>query len=399
MTLLSKWDNADTPNKAYSLWLHSDDTLISRYEDGTPGETQTKSDSAFVVAGDVGNWVHIAVTADVSAATIVMYKNGSVISSTNADSRSTSITNGNAEFRIGSRNDAGAALDTLDGLIDEVRVWNDIRTPTEIADNKDKELIGTEANLQGYWKFNNDYTDETSNGNDLTASGSPVFSTDIPFGGIIDQAITATMQANPQLANPMTLLLILTSGAEASTSIVKSAVKAITATTQAQASFTKQVYKELITTMQANPQLLSGQIFVQAITATAEAVTSITRISINIIVMTATAQASTAISKVMKWARTLTGTAEASNSISQARYVSRVLEATAKAVNSISKGISTSVTMNAYAGAQTAIEKLQQLSKSLVATSKAATSIIRDWEYLDKYPENDQDYEDKYPNI
>jgi len=183
MTLLSKWDNADTPNKAYSLWLHSDDTLISRYEDGTPGETQTKSDSAFVVAGDVGNWVHIAVTADVSAATIVMYKNGSVISSTNADSRSTSITNGNAEFRIGSRNDAGAALDTLDGLIDEVRVWNDIRTPTEIADNKDKELIGTEANLQGYWKFNNDYTDETSNGNDLTASGSPVFSTDVPFVG------------------------------------------------------------------------------------------------------------------------------------------------------------------------------------------------------------------------
>ena len=60
-------------------------------------------------------------------------------------------------------------------------MWSDIRTASEIADNAGVELTGSEGNLVGYWKLNNDYTDETSNGNDLTASGSPVFSTNIPW--------------------------------------------------------------------------------------------------------------------------------------------------------------------------------------------------------------------------
>ena len=67
-----------------------------------------------------------------------------------------------------------------DGHFDELRIWTDIRTAQEISDNYQTELVGNEANLVGYWKFNNDLTDETSNSYDLTGVNSPTFSTDIP---------------------------------------------------------------------------------------------------------------------------------------------------------------------------------------------------------------------------
>ncbi|NQZ78776.1 MAG: hypothetical protein HRT61_22075, partial [Ekhidna sp.] len=42
-----------------------------------------------------------------------------------------------------------------DGGIDEVRIWNDARTASEIADNYTSELRGDEAGLVGYYQFDN----------------------------------------------------------------------------------------------------------------------------------------------------------------------------------------------------------------------------------------------------
>ena len=138
-------------------------------------------------------WYHVASTFNASTSDIKFYVDGSLIDTVTGTS--TSIQNSTEPLRIGA---ATNNSNYFDGLIDEVRVWNDVRTESEIQDNLGVELVGNEANLQGYWKLNNDYTDETSNGNDLTASGSPVFSTDVPFenpAGVSDSTrLTTNLQ-------------------------------------------------------------------------------------------------------------------------------------------------------------------------------------------------------------
>jgi len=177
-------DKDDGTNRSYSLQIHHSypvaNSLLLNYFDSS-GSNKSNIVEGIVDSGDVGSWVHIACSVDLSASTCVVYKNSVSQSVDVSGTNNGTIKNTNTDFVIGAR--YGGIAHYFDGLIDEVRVWDDIRTSTEITDNKDKELIGTEANLQGYWKFNNDYTDETSNGNDLTASGSPVFSTDVPFVG------------------------------------------------------------------------------------------------------------------------------------------------------------------------------------------------------------------------
>ena len=110
-----------------------------------------------------------------------MYKNGVLVADTAGETSATTIKNSTANFFIGCNQDTNVATNFFDGLIDEVRVWSDIRTVPEILNNYKRELVGNEANLVGYWRLNNDYLDQTSNNNDLTASGSPVFSTSVPF--------------------------------------------------------------------------------------------------------------------------------------------------------------------------------------------------------------------------
>ena len=130
-----------------------------------------------------GQWYHVAYTFDISTETARSYINGVEVS--NSISTGTTIGanlyDSSAPFAIGiDYNSSGVPRNHFDGLIDEARVWSDVRTSQEIIDNMAKDVTG-EANLQGYWKLNNDYTDSSSNGNDLTASGSPAFSTQTPF--------------------------------------------------------------------------------------------------------------------------------------------------------------------------------------------------------------------------
>ncbi len=58
------------------------------------------------------------------------------------------------EFFIGARNDpVGTPTLFFQGNIADVRFWNKVLTPAEIAADKDKQLTGNEPGLIGYWKL------------------------------------------------------------------------------------------------------------------------------------------------------------------------------------------------------------------------------------------------------
>lgn len=141
-----------------------------------------------------GNWHHIAVTyvsgANINSATDVLaYMDGSALTSLSSVSGTPDTASGNVS--IGAPPTSTTSL--FNGQIDEVRIWDDVRTPTEISDNMSVELVGNEAGLVGYWKMNNDWTDETTNANDLTASGDATFSTSVPFTGAVASVSTLSL--------------------------------------------------------------------------------------------------------------------------------------------------------------------------------------------------------------
>lgn len=123
-----------------------------------------------------GVWYHIAAVYTAAGGTVDFYVD-TVQQGAQQSGLSTSIFNNTADFLVGQQE----STFFLDGKIDEVRVWSTTKTSADLLANWKKHLTGSETNLQGYWRFNNDYLDQTANNNDLTASGSPVFSTDVPF--------------------------------------------------------------------------------------------------------------------------------------------------------------------------------------------------------------------------
>lgn len=143
----------------------------------------------FETAGSVvttGSWQHIAVTCNVSAGTATARVDGSNISFPTVDGSATAMTTNAIDVRVGVSH-SGAALEFYyDGLLDDVRVWNDIRTDAEIDDNQDNcNLSSSEAGLVAWWAFNNDGLDETSNNNDLTNNNSATFSTGVPYSCVV----------------------------------------------------------------------------------------------------------------------------------------------------------------------------------------------------------------------
>jgi len=113
-----------------------------------------------------GEWQHVAVTFDDAANTMNLYINGSLdVSNTNV----TSSFDGDPLY-IGDHKGNGSAI--FNGKIDDVRIWDDVRTQVEIKANMHTELAGTESNLVAYYKFNETSgttaSDETSNSNDGT---------------------------------------------------------------------------------------------------------------------------------------------------------------------------------------------------------------------------------------
>ncbi len=92
---------------------------------------------------ETGKWYHVAGVSD--GTEMKLYLNGEEVGSSNPSS---SLYANDGNFAISS------SSETMDGYIDEVRVWNVVRSESRIRENMHKTLEGDENGFIGYWQLN-----------------------------------------------------------------------------------------------------------------------------------------------------------------------------------------------------------------------------------------------------
>jgi sugar lactone lactonase YvrE len=99
-----------------------------------------------------GQWYHVAVTYDAPTTTMKLYKNGVLVSSNNA----VPAYGGGGNVVLLGAYDLSTNL--LAGSLDETRIWSRVLCQTEIQNNMNAMLGGTQTGLTAYYKFNQGIT-------------------------------------------------------------------------------------------------------------------------------------------------------------------------------------------------------------------------------------------------
>lgn len=185
-TLNATQDNTLVTTTTYQLRLSISSTGVNE-------EILTKNTAVLTTA----SWIHLAVSWDASASTAEFYENGGSLGQTFG--ALTAIYDSTAVAAIGAEFDsAGTAISFFDGKVDDIRIWSALRTTSQIFNNKDFELDGSEVGLAAYWEVDSSTSDSTANTNTLTLVAAPSYDTaDVPFPSPttrldIDQSDTST---------------------------------------------------------------------------------------------------------------------------------------------------------------------------------------------------------------
>ncbi|UCE17301.1 MAG: VCBS repeat-containing protein [Gemmatimonadota bacterium] len=186
----------------------NDNSLILQlfHDDGSSSYALTPVQS--IVLDD---WQHIAATYNGATSTVRIYLNGEEQTLSQPTLPSGILRdNGADNLFIGS--DVSLGL-TFEGLIDEVRLWNVVRSTEDIQAHRDRYLVGNESGLAGYWQMNEGtgatMTDMSGNGNDGTVVDALWFqgvhldpaTTDTDEDGILDVDDNCIHDHNPDQAD------------------------------------------------------------------------------------------------------------------------------------------------------------------------------------------------------
>jgi hypothetical protein len=119
------------------------------------GQLSSGHNSAFINLQDptpmnVGQWYHVAVTYDAGTNLMTLYKDGVLVAGPAIPNNVILTYTGETVQYIG----AFAAANLWDGQIDEVRIWNVVRTQAELVASAGCELTGDEPGLLAYYNFN-----------------------------------------------------------------------------------------------------------------------------------------------------------------------------------------------------------------------------------------------------
>jgi len=192
---------------AFQLFINPSDNKI--YFISTSDGTYSASSQIQVCTSSSFNytntWKHLAVIVKISQKTVTFLIDGKQVESTSVLSNASSIVNSNGSVFIGANGDG----DYFMGLIDDVRIWNVERTTSDIADNLNKELTGSETGLVTNWKFNVLLSGIGTYSNTLTNNGGAIFSADIPSTTVTETVtpVTETPVVTPSASNPITTVI------------------------------------------------------------------------------------------------------------------------------------------------------------------------------------------------
>ncbi|MBH51495.1 MAG: hypothetical protein CMG70_05975, partial [Candidatus Marinimicrobia bacterium] len=128
-----------------------------------------------------GQWTHLAATYD--GVNLKLYKNGSLAEEKEITGDIVWPSNP-ADLQIGSFNKGNTDY-YFSGYIDEIRLWNTVRTGPQIKGNKSINLEGTETGLVSYWKADESsgltLNDQTSNQINGTLNGATFVTLNSPI--------------------------------------------------------------------------------------------------------------------------------------------------------------------------------------------------------------------------
>ena len=152
----SAWVKFNTVSRKESIFSvgGNNELIIIKNTDGKLAVWIDGSEKIVESSATDTDWHHITLTR--SGVNATLYRDGVSIGSS-ASVTSSALSLGSCDLLIGSDSDSGcngSLDDYLDGQIDELRIWNDVRTTSEISANMTGELNGNESNLVGYYKFN-----------------------------------------------------------------------------------------------------------------------------------------------------------------------------------------------------------------------------------------------------
>ena len=99
-------------------------------------------------AVNTGQWIHVAATRKMSTGAIQVFVNGTMEAS--ATVAQTNSLTASASLSLGANTIDGRYYT---GTMDEVQIWSVVRTQAEISSNMHKRMQGNEANLAGYYRF------------------------------------------------------------------------------------------------------------------------------------------------------------------------------------------------------------------------------------------------------
>ena len=148
----------DCSGRSYSLWVnwHGFAYFSSASKDGFERTINSSPRSI-----QRNRWYHIACVVDTARRQMLLYLDGQLV---NTRMYGKQIQQSRLPLRLGWTYEEKPVCGYFNGWIDEVRIWDCVRSKKQLGAMMKKTLTGKEPNLVGYWPFNE------STAKDLTAN-------------------------------------------------------------------------------------------------------------------------------------------------------------------------------------------------------------------------------------